>query len=262
MSRVDLNADVGEAFGVYSVGNDAALMKVITSANVAAGFHAGDPVVLRETIKLARAHGVAIGAHPGLPDLVGFGRREMHVTPREAEDLVLYQIAAVSGVAGADGSAIQHVKPHGALFNMAAVDADLARAIARATARISPSLILFGPPRSALLEAGREMGLRVAAEVFADRAYNRDGTLVSRRAAGAVITDDEEVVKRAIQMVRQHTVQAVDGSLLQLDVDTICVHGDTPGADRLAARVRTGLETAGIIVRAVGADDDAPIRRR
>src|SRR6476469_6556098 len=162
--RVDLNADVGESFGAYAIGCDAGLMRSITSASVAAGFHGGDPSVLRETIRLAKARGVAVGAHPGFPDLAGFGRREMKVAPREAEDFVLYQVAAVAGVAAAEGVRLQHVKPHGALYNMAARDLELAAAIARGVAAVDRSLILFGPPNSALLEAGRTAGLRVAAE--------------------------------------------------------------------------------------------------
>ena len=252
MTRVDLNADVGESFGAYSIGHDAALMRSVTSANVAAGFHAGDPVILRETIRLAHSHGVAVGAHPGFPDLVGFGRRDMQVTAREAEDLVLYQVAAVAGVAAAEGVRLQHVKPHGALFNMAARNPDLAGAIARATAGIDRRLILFGPPNSELLKAGRAAGLAVAAEVFADRAYEPSGALMSRLKPGALITDEAEVVARAIRMVTEHVVVAVDGSTLQMEADTICLHGDTPGADKLAARLRAGLEAAGILVRAVG----------
>src|SRR5580765_6713313 len=173
--RIDLNADVGESFGAYAIGHDAGLMPSITSANVAAGFHAGDPSVLRATVRLAKAHSVAVGAHPGFPDLAGFGRREMTVSPREAEDFVLYQIAAVAGMAATEGMTLQHVKPHGALFNMAMRDAGLAAAIARATVGFSARLILFGLPGSALLEAGRAAGLTVAAEAFADRAYEADG---------------------------------------------------------------------------------------
>src|SRR6267142_762368 len=185
--RIDINSDMGESFGAYSIGHDQGLMKAITSANIAAGFHAGDPSVLRETIRMAKASGVAVGAHPGFPDLVGFGRRELHVTPAEAEDLVLYQIAAVAGVASAEGATLQHVKPHGALFNMAVGNAPLAAAIARAVAAFDRSLILFGLPDSEILKAGRAAGLRVAAEVFADRAYEADGSLASRRKAGTVI---------------------------------------------------------------------------
>lgn len=180
MIRIDINSDMGESFGAYSIGHDAGLMKAITSANVAAGFHAGDPSVLRDTIRSAKQHGVAIGAHPGFPDLVGFGRRELNVTPKEAEDMVLYQVAAVAGVAAAEGVKIQHVKPHGALFNMAVRNAELSAAIARGVAAFNRDLILFGLPGSEILAAGRAAGLRVAAEVFADRAYEPDGSLARR----------------------------------------------------------------------------------
>jgi 5-oxoprolinase (ATP-hydrolysing) subunit A len=251
--RVDINSDVGESFGAYTIGHDAGLMRVITSANIAAGFHAGDPSVLRDTIRLAKTHGVAIGAHPGFPDLAGFGRRELNATPREVEDLVLYQIAAVQGVAAAEGVAVQHVKPHGALFNMAVRNADLAAAIARAVAALDRSLILFGLPGSEILRAGRAAGLRVAAEVFADRAYEPDGSLMSRRKAGSVIHDAAMVAARAVAMVTGRSVVASDGSVVPLEADTICVHGDTPGSDGLAASLRAGLESAGVLVKAIGA---------
>lgn len=251
MMRIDLNADVGESFGVYSIGHDAGLMKSMTSVNVAAGFHAGDPSVLRDTIRLAKASGVAVGAHPGFPDLVGFGRRELRLTPRDAEDCVLYQVAAVAGVAAAEGARLQHVKPHGALYNMAARDAALAAAIVRAVVAFDRSLILFGLPDSELVKAGRAAGLRVAAEGFADRAYEPDGSLASRQQPGSVIDDPEVVVARAVRMASDKTVVALDGSVLRLPVDTMCVHGDTPGSDQLAARLRAGLEAAGITVRAL-----------
>jgi len=228
-------------------------MKSITSANIAAGFHAGDPSVLRATIRLAKAHGVAVGAHPGYPDLVGFGRRAMAVSPREAEDFVLYQIAAVAGVAQAEGVRLQHVKAHGELFNMAAKDAGLAMAIAMAVAAYDKSLIFFATPRSELLRAGNIVGLRTVSEVFADRAYEPDGSLMSRRKPGAVIHDPETVAARAVRMVKDRSVVAADGSTVPLDADTICVHGDTPGSDELAARIRAGLEQAGILVKAIGA---------
>ena len=251
--RIDMNSDLGESFGAYSIGHDAGLMRAITSANVAAGFHAGDPSVLRETIRLAKTSGVAVGAHPGFPDLVGFGRRELNVTPREAEDMVLYQVAAVAGVAAAEGVRVQHVKPHGALFNMAVRNAELSAAIARAVAAFDRHLILFGLPGSEILNAGRAAGLRVAAEVFADRAYEPDGSLASRRKAGSVIHDPDAVVARAVRMVKERTVVATDGSAVALEADTICVHGDTPGSDALAARIRAGLEAAGVTVKAIGA---------
>jgi len=249
--RIDINSDMGESFGAYTIGHDAGLMKSISSANVAAGFHAGDPTVLRTTIRMAKASGVAVGAHPGFPDLVGFGRRDLNVTPGEAEDFVLYQVAAVAGVAAAEGVRLQHVKPHGALFNMAVRNLELAAAIARAVAAFDRSLILFGLPGSEILAAGRAAGLRVAAEVFADRAYEPDGSLASRRKPGAVIHDVDAVVARAVRMVTQRTVVATDGSIVRLEADTICVHGDTPGSDQLAANIRRGLESAGVAVRAI-----------
>ena len=251
--RIDINADVGESFGAYTIGNDVAVMRSITSASVAAGFHAGDPSVLRQTIRLAKSHGVAVGAHPGFLDLVGFGRREMHLRPGDVEDLVLYQIAAVAGVAAAEGVKIQHVKPHGALFNMAARDRTLAAAIASAVACFDRSLILFGLAGSEILTAGRAAGLRVASEVFADRAYEPDGSLCPRTKADAVIHHAAIVVARAVRMVEERTVDAIDGAIVPLEADTICVHGDTPGADSLAAQLRAGLEAAGIVVRSIGA---------
>ena len=251
--RADLNADVGESFGAWSLGQDPALMSSITSANVACGFHAGDPGVMRATVALASEHGVAVGAHPGFPDLAGFGRRELQVSPRDVEDFVVYQVGALAGIAAAQGVRLQHVKPHGALFNMAVRDAALADAIARAVAMIDKSMILFGLPGSELIAAGTRAGLRTACEVFADRAYRPDGTLVPRTEEGAVIHDAAAVEQRVIAMVRDQAVQAIDGTRVPLTVDTICVHGDTPGAAELAARVRTALETAGVSVKALNA---------
>jgi len=251
--RIDLNADVGESFGAYAIGHDPGLMKSITSANIAAGFHAGDPSVLRATIRRAKAHGVAVGAHPSFPDLAGFGRREMKMSPHEVEDLVLYQIAAVAGVAHVEGLVLQHVKPHGALYNMAARDAALAGAIAKAVAAFSPALLLFGLPGSELLKAGKAAGVRVAAEVFADRAYEPDGSLVTRSRLGSIIHDVDAVVARAVGMAKDGTVVAIDGSTIHLQADTICVHSDTPGADDLAAKLRAALQAAGILVKPLGA---------
>jgi len=245
--RIDLNADVGEG-----TTGDRDLMRFITSANVACGFHAGDPGIMRATIELARAHGVAVGAHPGFPDLEGFGRRELQVAPRDVEDFVVYQVGALAAIAAAQGVRLQHVKPHGALFNMAARDAALAEAVARATATIDKSMMLFGLPGSELNAAGRRAGLRTACEAFADRAYQPDGALVSRRQPGAVIHDPEAVVQRALRMVRDQAVEAIDGSTVPLIVDTICVHGDTPGAAELAARIRAAFEDARIEVKAIG----------
>ena len=249
--RIDLNSDLGESFGPWPMGQDAALMDSITSANVACGFHAGDPGAMRATIALAREKGVAIGAHPGFQDLVGFGRREMKATPQEVEDLVLYQVAALAGMAAAQGVRLQHVKAHGALYNMACRDRALAGAIAKATAAIDRSLILFGLPNSELLRAGEAAGLAVAAEVFGDRSYDPDGSLTSRNKPGSVIHDATKVVARAITMVRDKQVVAVDGSTIALQADTICLHGDTPGAAALARQIRLGLESAGIQIAAL-----------
>jgi UPF0271 protein len=250
--RIDLNSDLGEAFGAWTLGDDAALMPVITSANVACGFHAGDPGVMRRTVALARSHGVAVGAHPGFQDLAGFGRREMRCSPREVEDLVVYQVGALAAIAAAQGVRLQHVKAHGALYNMACLDEGLASAIARATAAVDRSLILFGLPGSALLRAGRHEGLRVAAEVFADRAYQSNGTLVPRSLDGSVIHDRNEVVSRAVRMARDRTVVSIEGAVVPLEADTLCIHGDTPGAAALARAIRAALEANGVVVSPLG----------
>ena len=254
MIRIDLNSDLGESFGAWTMGADEALMASITSANVACGFHAGDPSVMRRTIALAKAHGVAVGAHPGFADLVGFGRREMQLSPAEVEDLVLYQVAAIAGVAAAEGVPLQHVKAHGALYNMAARDAALAAAIARAVAAFDRSLVFLGLPNSPLLREAENVGLEVAAEVFADRTYEPDGSLTSRRKPGSVIHDPGQVVDRAVRMVTSGSVTATDGSEVALRADTMCLHGDTPGSAELARRIRAALEGAGVSV--------APLRPR
>jgi UPF0271 protein len=249
--RIDLNSDLGESFGAWTMGQDALLMTTITSANVACGFHAGDPGVMRETVSLALAHGVAIGAHPGFPDLAGFGRRDMKCTAQEVEDMVVYQVAALAGIAARQGRRLQHVKAHGALYNMACRDARLADAIARATAAVDSSLVLFGLPASELIRAGADAGLAVAAEGFADRAYHADGSLVSRSVPGSVIHDEAAVVARAVRMARERSATAIDGRDVRLDIDTICVHGDTRGAANLARAIRAALEQNGIEVRAL-----------
>ena len=248
--QIDLNGDVGESFGAYEIGHDAALIPILTSVNIACGFHAGDPGVMRATVALAREHGTAVGAHPGFPDLVGFGRREMKATPREVEDLVAYQIGALAAIAAAQGVRLAHVKPHGALYNMAARDVDLADAIARAIAAVDPSLALFGLPGSQSLEAAQRHKVRAVSEAFADRAYRRDGSLVPRNEPGAVIDDEQIVVTRAVVIARERMVFAADGTRVPLDVQTICVHGDTPGAAVLASRIRKALSDAGVQVRA------------
>jgi UPF0271 protein len=248
--QIDLNGDVGESFGAYEIGHDAALIPIVTSANIACGFHAGDPGVMRATVALAREHRTAVGAHPAFPDLVGFGRRELKATPREVEDLVAYQIGALAAIAAAQGVRLAHVKPHGALYNMAARDVDLAEAIARAISAVDSSLKLFGLPGSKSLEAAQRLNVRVVSEAFADRAYRSDGSLVPRHEPGAVIDDEAIVVSRALAIARDRMVIAADGTRVQLDVQTICVHGDTPGAAVLASRIRNALSEAGIQIRA------------
>jgi 5-oxoprolinase (ATP-hydrolysing) subunit A len=242
---IDLNCDLGE-----SIGADADMMPSITSANVACGFHAGGPAVMRRTVRLARAAGVVVGAHPGLPDLAGFGRREMPVGPQDVEDLVLYQVGALAAIAASEGVSLRHVKPHGALYNMAVRDRDLADAIARAVRAFDPSFVLFGLAGSEMLRAGAAAGLAVAAEGFADRAYEPDGSLTPRSTPGAVVHDVDTVVRRGVRMAAEGTVIATDGSEIALQIDTICLHGDTPAAVQLAAALRSGLEQAGMVVRA------------
>ncbi len=251
MIKVDLNCDMGESFGAYTIGADEAVMSSITSANVACGFHAGDPAVMRRTIRLARDAGVSVGAHPGFPDLVGFGRREMRVAPQDVEAMVLYQVGALAAIARSEGVSLSHVKPHGALYNMAVTDRPLADAVARAVVQFDPTLTFFALPGSELARAGHALGLTVALEGFADRAYERDGSLTPRSRPGAVIHDVEAVVQRAVRMIVAGEVVATDGSLLAMHVDTICTHGDTPGAQALTRALREGLERAGVTIAPV-----------
>ncbi len=246
--QIDLNADLGESFGRWTLGQDAEMMQSISSANVACGFHAGDPSVMRETVRLAKAHGVAVGAHPGFPDLVGFGRRNMAASPREVEDFVIYQVGALAGIAAAEGVRLQHVKAHGALYNMAVRDRALADAIARGVAAVDKSLILFGLPKSELLRAGQAVGLAVAAEGFADRSYEPDGSLTPRDREGAVIHDPSSVVRRAVRMARDEVVTSTSGEDIPMYVRTICTHGDTPGSHELTRLLRAGLERDGVKV--------------
>ena len=245
--RIDLNADVGEG-----VGQDPALMPHITSANVACGVHAGSPAVMRETVLLAREHGVAVGAHPSFPDREGFGRRDLRLPPLQIEDIVVSQIEALAAIAAAEDVRLQHVKPHGALFNVAVRDRSVADAIARAIALVDPALILFGLPASELIAAGKAAGLRTACEAFADRAYRPDGTLVPRTQPGALIDDASQVLTRVAAIALERAVIAIDGTRVPITLDTICVHGDTPGAAGLAARIRATLAASGIEVRAIG----------
>lgn len=252
MSTLDLNCDMGESFGAYTIGADAEVMRSISSANVACGYHGGDPAVMRRTVRLARDGGVSVGAHPGFPDLAGFGRREMRLAPQEVEDLILYQVGALAGIAAAEGVRVRHVKAHGALYNMAVRDRPLADAIARAVRAFDASLLLFVLPGSELQRAGEAAGLQVALEGFADRAYEPDGSLTPRSRPGAVIHDPVEVVRRAVRMARGGGVTATDGTEVALRVHTICTHGDTPGANELTRLLRAGLEREGVRIAPVG----------
>ncbi len=249
MRTVDLNCDMGESFGAWSMGHDAEVLPHVTSANVACGFHAGDPTVMRRTVHLALSHGVAIGAHPGLPDLAGFGRREMGVTPDTVYDLVAYQVGALQGVARAAGTRLAHVKAHGALYNMAARNASLAAAIATAVRDVDGSLLLFGLAGSVLVTEAERVGLRAVQEVFADRAYEADGSLTPREQPGALIHDPVEAATRVVRMVEAGVVTARDGTTIGIRADTICVHGDGAHAAAIAAGLRARLAAAGIQVR-------------
>ncbi len=245
--QIDLNCDLGESFGRYTLGNDAALMPLITSANIACGFHAGDPSVMQATVRLAKQHGVAIGAHPGWGDLPGFGRREMTVSPEEAEALVLYQIGALAAFVKAEGAELRHVKPHGALYNQSVKDAALAESIARAVKRFSRDLILVGLAGSGLLEAGRAIGLSVANEAFPDRGYNPDGTLMSRKLPGAVLENPQQVAENAARLARE----GIRFGEQVIFPDTLCLHGDHPRAAENARLIRDMLRENGIGAQAL-----------
>jgi UPF0271 protein len=261
MMAVDLNADVGEGFGAYAFGCDEAILACITSANIACGFHAGDPATMRRTVRLALANGVAIGAHPGLPDLAGFGRRELAISREEAYDLIVYQVGALRAFATAAGAVLRHVKPHGALYNMAARQADLAMAVVTAVRDVDPTLTLFGLAGSELIRAGHSIGLATANEVFADRRYESDGTLTPRTECGAVITDPAESTEQVIRMVREGRVRSRNGVDVAIQADTICLHGDGPHAVELAQRLRAALTTEGITIRATDAAGHSTSRK-
>jgi len=251
--RIDLNADVGESYGAWRIGDDERLIPLVTSINVACGFHAGDPLVIERTVRLGVDAGVAVGAHPGYPDLAGFGRRDVEMPVDELEASVLYQVAAVAAFVAAAGGALRHVKPHGALYNRSARDQAVAAAIARAVGRASSDLVLVGLAGSVSLTAARAAGLRVAAEAFADRAYEPDGRLRSRRLADSIIADPAAAARQAVSIARDRCVTAWDGTLVSVDADTICIHGDEPGAVERATAVRTALAAAGITVEAPSA---------
>jgi UPF0271 protein len=257
LPRIDLNCDMGESFGAYKLGQDEELMKYISSANIACGWHAGDPAVMNRTVQMAATHGVGIGAHPGYPDLLGFGRRYMDCTAEEIRNYVIYQVAALKGFCSANGVKMQHVKPHGALYNASVDNEAIATAIADGIARVDPELlyvVLAGPKSAALVKIGAKAGIRVVFEAFADRAYTPQGTLVSRREPGAVIKDSHEVAARALNMAREGKVTAVDGSEIDLVAQTICVHGDTPGAVEMVRTIRELLESEGVEIKPMAAD--------
>jgi len=248
---IDLNSDMGESFGAYTIGADEEILGWVTSANVACGWHGGDASVMRRTIQRARELGVRVGAHPSYPDLLGFGRRLMEITRQEARDYMLYQIGALRAFAEALGVTLQHVKPHGAIYNAAVKDRELSLGIAEGVADAGRGLILVGLPDSELIRAGQDVGVRVAREAFGDRAYNEDGTLVSRKIAGSLITDPDGVAERVLALARG-SVKAITGKEIPIAADTICLHGDTPGAGSIARRVRERLEAAGITPRPMG----------
>ncbi len=248
MYKVDLNSDIGESFGAYKMGDDAAVMDAVTSANVACAFHAGDPLVMKKTIKNCAEKGVAVGAHPGYPDLVGFGRRNMKCTPEEEYADCLYQIGAISAFCCANGLCIQHVKPHGAMYNQAAKDPELAGAIAQAVKDSGKDVILMGLANSEFEKAAKEMGVPFAAEAFADRGYMPDGSLVPRSQPGAIIHDVNAAAERVVRMVTEGTVEAIDGTVINFRPHSICMHGDTPEAVEMAKAVRSALQAAGVKV--------------
>lgn len=239
--KIDLNCDLGESFGNYTIGLDSEVIKFISSANIACGFHASDPLVMAKTVKMAKENGVSVGAHPGYPDLVGFGRRNLNVSVPELKAMVQYQIGALNAFCRAEGIKLRHVKPHGAMYNMAAKDYNLALGIAEGIAAVDPSLILLGLSGSHLLRAAKEVGLRAASEVFADRAYEEDGSLVARSKPGSVITDENEAIERVITMVKHGKVKAITGREIPIQPDSVCVHGDNPKALGFVKLIRKRL---------------------
>ena len=248
-TTLDLNCDMGEGFGAYKMGNDIEILDHVTSANIACGFHAGDPPTMRRIVAAAISKGVAIGAHPGLPDLQGFGRRNMQISPAEAYAMVVYQVGALAGFAQAAGGRLNHVKPHGALYNMAAKDRQLADAIAQAVFDFDPGLVFFGLAGSEMINAARDLGLRSASEVFADRSYQDDGSLSPRGQAGALIEDADQSLSQVRQMLTG-SVRAVSGLDVEVRADTLCLHGDQAGALDFARHIRSALTADGVTLQA------------
>ena len=241
MKNIDINSDLGESFGAYTMGNDAEVLRYVTSANIACGFHASDPLTMQKAVRQAKEAGVKIGAHPGYPDLVGFGRRELKVSPAELKAMVIYQVGALQAVCKAEGTKLHHVKPHGAMYNMAAKDEKLADAIAEAVAAVDGSLTLMGLSGSCMKAAAEKHGLAFAAEVFADRAYEDDGSLVSRTKPGAMIEDEDLAIRRMLHLLETGTIESGNGKEIRLEADTICVHGDSPKAVLFAKKLREAL---------------------
>ncbi|HEC96288.1 MAG TPA: LamB/YcsF family protein [Euryarchaeota archaeon] len=250
--KIDLNSDLGESFGRYKLGLDEEVMKYVTSANVACGYHAGDPLVMRKTVKIAKENNVMVGAHPGYPDLMGFGRRYMKISREEARNYVLYQIGALYAFLRTEGLQMQHVKPHGALYNALITDEDLAYGVLEGVLDFDKDLIFVALAGSKVIDMASDMGLKVAREAFADRAYTKDGTLVPRNMPGAIIHDREEVVSRVLSIVEEKRVKTIDGTFIEIEVDTICVHGDNPEALELVKYIRQRLEEEGIEVLPMG----------
>jgi len=249
MAVIDLNCDLGESFGAYKIGMDEEVLPYVTSANIACGFHGGDPVVMEKTVALCKKYGVGAGAHPGFPDLAGFGRRNMSLSPSEVKTSVMYQIGALNAFCRGAGIRLCHVKPHGALYNMAANDYELAKAICQAIKEVDGSLVLLALSNSEMLRAAKDTGVSAVSEVFADRAYEGDGSLVPRSRKGAVIKDEELALKRVIRMAKEGVVEAIDGSTISIDADSVCVHGDGGKALEFVKRIRKGFSEAGIEVK-------------
>lgn len=253
MYKVDLNSDLGESFGAYTIGLDSEVIAHISSANVACGYHAGDPLVMDRTVGLCKDAGVAVGAHPGYPDLMGFGRRNIACSPKDAKAYVKYQLGALMAFTAAHGLKLQHCKPHGALYNMAAKDQALAQAIAEAVAEVDSGIILLGLANSFLISEAKKAGLRAASEVFADRAYQADGSLVPRSKPGAVIHDKDEAIARTVRMVKEGKVTAITGEEVPLAADSICVHGDNPSAVEFVKNIRAVLTAEGVEIVPIAA---------
>ena len=255
MPEIDLNCDMGESYGAWRMGNDREVLKYVSSANVACGFHAGDPLTIGDTVRAAVQQGVAIGAHPGFPDLQGFGRRAMQMDAQELYAITVYQVGALQGIAHAAGGRLRHVKAHGALYNTAARDRVLARALCRAVRDVDSRLVFFGLAGSLMIAEARDAGLATAEEVFADRTYQDDGSLTPRKRPDAMITDVEQSVAQVLRMVREGVVRSVDGVDVPVQADTLCIHGDQRGAVAFARRIRAALSQAGVEVRAAARND-------